>query len=52
MAAGEWYGYHRAMLAELGAGSASRRRLLTRILHPAGYQRYLRALRRHMGRAH
>jgi Uncharacterised nucleotidyltransferase len=51
-AAGEWYGYHRAILAELRAGPASRRRLRTRLLHPNGYQRYFRALRRHMGRAH
>jgi hypothetical protein len=52
MVAGEWYGYHHATLVGLCASSASRRRLLTRILHPAGYQRYYRALRRHMGRAH
>ncbi len=52
MATGEWYGYHRAILVELRAGSAPRRRLLTLLLQPAGYQRYFRALRRHMGRAH
>jgi len=51
MAAGDWYGYHQAMLAELGAGPAPRRRVLARLLHPKGYRRYSRALRTHMSRA-
>jgi Uncharacterised nucleotidyltransferase len=51
MAAGEWYGYHRAMLAQLSAGPAPRRRVLARLLHPNGYRRYFRALRTHIGRA-
>jgi hypothetical protein len=51
MAAGDWYGYHSAMLAELSAGPAPRRRLLARLLHPKGYRRYSRALRTHMTRA-
>ena len=52
MAAGEAYGFHRAMLAQLHAGPKSRGRLMTRLLHPKGYQRYLRALRARIGRAH
>ncbi len=49
-AAGEWYGYHRAMIAQLNAGPGVRRRLLTRVLHPRGYHRYLRAVRAHLRR--
>ena len=52
MAAGKGYGYHRAMLADLRAGSTARRRLLTRLLHPDSYRRYLRTLRAHLGRTH
>jgi hypothetical protein len=50
MAAGEWYGYHRAILAKLRAGRATRRQVLARLLHPRGYRRYFRTLQRHMGR--
>jgi hypothetical protein len=52
MAAGETYGYHRAILAEFGADASARRRLLARLLHPWGWRRYLRALRARIGRAH
>ena len=50
MALGESYGHHRAMLVRLGAGPSSRRRVLARLLHPRGYQRYLRSLKRQIGR--
>jgi hypothetical protein len=52
MAAGETYGFHRALLAQLHAGPKSRGRLMTRLLHRKGYQRYVRALRARIGRAH
>jgi hypothetical protein len=52
MAAGEAYGYHRAMLAQLQAGPGGRRRVLARLLHPHGYRRYLRSLKTRVGRAH
>lgn len=51
MAAGEGYGYHRALLAQARADPGWRRFLLTRLLHPNGYRRYARALRAHIGRA-
>ena len=52
MAAAGGYDYHRAKLDELRAGPAARRRLLSRLLHPAGHQRYFRALRKYVGRPH
>jgi hypothetical protein len=51
MAAGLRYGYHRAMLVELSANPDRRRRLLSRLLHPRAYLRYLRSLKLHLGRA-
>jgi hypothetical protein len=51
MAAGLRYGYHRAMLVELSANPDRRRRLLSRLLHPRAYRRYLRSLKLHLGRA-
>lgn len=44
MGLGAWYGYHRAMIAELWSGPRGRRRVLARLVHPRGYRRYLNAL--------
>jgi hypothetical protein len=51
MAAGAWYGYHRAVLVELCAGPAGRRRVLGRSLHPNAYRRYRRSLGMRVGGA-
>jgi hypothetical protein len=51
MAAGAWYGYHRAVLGELAAGPGGRRRVLGRLLHPNGYRRYRRSLGMRVGGA-
>jgi len=50
MALGASYGFYRAMLAQLAAGPLARRRVLNRVLHPAGYRRWLRSWRQHVGR--